>query len=80
MDSSWEFGGRYDAITKNLDNQPDDLKKYSAIVSYRPFEFSKIRLQYSKDRSKSFGGKRQDEDMIALDFVVEIGAHGAHAF
>jgi len=80
MDSSWEFGGRYDAITKNLDNQPDDLKKYSAIVSYRPFEFSKIRLQYSKDRSKSFGGKRQDEDMIVLDFLVEIGAHGAHAF
>jgi hypothetical protein len=80
MDSSWEFGGRYDAITKTLENHPDDLKKYSAIVSYRPFEFSKIRLQYSKDRSKSFGGKRQDEDMIALDFVVEIGAHGAHAF
>jgi hypothetical protein len=80
MDSSWEFGGRYDALIKNLDNQPDDLKKYSAIVSYRPFEFSKIRLQYSKDRSKSFVGKRQDEDMIALDFLVEIGAHGAHAF
>ena len=80
MDSSWEFGGRYDAITKNLDNQPDDLKKYSAIVSYRPFEFSKIRLQYSKDKSKSFGDKCQDEDMIVLDFLVEIGAHGAHAF
>jgi outer membrane receptor protein involved in Fe transport len=80
MDSSWEFGGRYDAITKNRDTQPDDLKKYSAIVSYRPFEFSKIRLQYSKDKSKSFGGIRRDENMIALDFLVEIGAHGAHTF
>jgi len=80
MDSNWEFGTRYDAITKNLDTQSDDLKKYSAIVSYKPFEFSKLRLQYSKDKSKSFQGKRQDENMIALDFMVEIGAHGAHAF
>jgi hypothetical protein len=80
MDSSWEFGGRYDAMSKNLENKTDNLKKYSAIVSYRPFEFSKIRLQYSKDQSKSFKGKHQDEDMITLDFLVEIGAHGAHAF
>jgi len=80
MNSNWEFGTRYDAITKNIDTQPDNLKKYSAIISYRPFEFSKLRLQYSKDKSKSFQGKQQDENMIALDFLVEIGAHGAHAF
>ena len=80
MDSNWEFGTRYDAITKNIALQPNDLKKYSAMVSYRPFEFSKLRLQYSKDKSKTFAGKRQDENMIALDFLVEIGAHGAHAF
>ena len=80
MNSNWEFGTRYDAITKNLKNQPDDLKKYSAIIDYKPFEFSKLRLQYTFDKSKSFGGKRKDENEIALEFIIEAGAHGAHAF
>lgn len=80
MDSNWELGTRYDALTKNLVNQPDDLKKYSAIIQYKPFEFSKLRLQYSHDKSKSFGGERRTEDMIALEFLIEAGAHGAHAF
>ena len=80
MNSSWEIGARYDAITKNLKNQPDDLKKYSAIIDYKPFEFSKLRLQYTLDKSKSFGGKRKDENQITLEFLIEAGAHGAHAF
>lgn len=80
MNSNWEVGTRYDAITKNLDTQPDDLKKYSAIVQYKPFEFSKLRLQYSHDNSKSFAGQRKAEDFIGLEFLIEAGAHGAHAF
>lgn len=80
IDNNWELGTRYDAITKNLVTQPDDLKKYSAIVQYKPFEFSKLRLQYSHDNSKSFVGQRRAEDLIALEFIIEAGAHGAHAF
>jgi len=80
MNSNWEVGSRYDAITKNLDTQPDDLKKYSAIVQYKPFEFSKLRLQYSHDNAKSFAGQRKAEDFIGLEFLIEAGAHGAHAF
>ena len=78
--SNWEFGGRYDALNKNAKDASDDLKKYSAIVQYKPFEFTKIRLQYTHDKSKSFGGHRKTEDMIGLEFLVETGAHGAHAF
>ncbi len=80
LNRNWEFGGRYDALNKNAANSPDDLKKYSAMVQYKPFEFSKIRLQFTKDQSKSFGGVRQTEHMMALEFLVETGAHGAHAF
>jgi hypothetical protein len=79
-DSNWEFGGRYDALNKNVINQPDDLKKYSAIVTYKPFEFSKLRLQATHDKSKSFGGVRRTENQVMLEFLVETGAHGAHAF
>jgi len=79
-DSNWEFGARYDALNKNAKNQPDDLKKYSAIVTYKPFEFSKLRLQATQDKSKSFGGQRRTENQVILEFLVETGAHGAHAF
>ncbi len=80
INQNWELGTRYGAITKNLDNQPDDLTKTSLIVQYKPFEFSKIRMQYTHDKSKSFEGVRQDNNEIALEFLIEAGAHGAHAF
>jgi len=79
-DSSWEFGLRYDTLNKNSVNQPDDLKKYSAIAQYKPFEFTKLRLQLNHDKSKSFGGVRKDEKQVMLEFLVETGSHGAHAF
>ena len=79
-DSNWEFGTRYEALNKNAINQPDDLKKYSAIATYSPFEFSKIRLQATQDKSKSFGGVRRTENQVLLEFLVETGAHGSHAF
>ncbi len=79
-DSNWEFGARYGALNKNAKNQPDDLKKYSAIITYSPFEFSKIRLQATQDKSKSFGGRRETENEVLLEFLVETGSHGAHAF
>jgi len=79
-DSNWEFGLRYDALNKNSINQPDDLKKYAGIVQYKPFEFTKLRLQVDHDQSKSFGGIRKDENRVMLEFLVETGAHGAHAF
>jgi len=79
-DSNWEFGVRYDALNKNSINQPDDLKKYAVTAQYKPFEFTKLRLQVDYDQSKSFGGTRQDENRVMLEFLVETGAHGAHAF
>ena len=79
-DSNWEFGTRYEALNKNAVNQPDDLKKYSTIATYSPFEFSKIRLQATQDKSKSFGGVRRTNNQVLLEFLVETGAHGAHTF
>ena len=79
-DSNWEFGTRYETLNKNAKSQPNDLKKYSAIATYSPFEFSKIRLQATQDKSKSFGGIRRTENQVLLEFLVETGAHGAHAF
>ena len=80
LNSNWEVGARYDALTKNSLTHTDDLKKYSTIVAYKPFEFTKLRLQYTFDDSKSFQNERKEIHEFSLEYVVEIGAHGAHAF
>ena len=80
---NWQGGIRYDSLYKNLDTQPDDLDRFSAILQYSPFEFTKFRLEYSYDRSKAFGSEdnqRKNISEIFLEFTVEAGSHGAHAF
>ncbi len=82
-DQNWAAGVRYDDLYKNLDAQPDDLKKYTAMLEYKPFEFTKFRLQYTYDKSKAFGllnDERKNTSEILLGVTIEAGAHGAHAF
>jgi hypothetical protein len=81
-DQNWKTGIRYDSLFKNISDQPDDLDRYTAMVEYKPFEFTKFRLQYTYDRSKAFGSndERKNLSEILLGFTVETGAHGAHAF
>jgi len=82
VNQNWAAGIRYDSLYKNLDNQPDDLDRYTAMLEYKPFEFTKFRLQYTYDQSKIFGvdDQRQNISEILLGFTIEAGAHGAHAF
>ena len=80
---NWQGGVRYDSLYKNIDTQPDDLDGISAVLQYSPFEFTKFRLQYTYDRSKAFGAEdeqQKDFSTIMLEFTIEAGAHGAHAF
>ncbi len=81
-DQNWATGVRYDSLYKNLDDQPDDLAKYSAMLEYKPFEFTKFRLQYVYDKSKFYGTdmQRKNTSELLLGFTIEAGAHGAHAF
>ena len=79
---NWAAGVRYDDLYKNLDTQPDDLDKYTAMLEYKPFEFTKFRLQYTYDKSKVFGinDERKNTSELLLGVTIEAGAHGAHAF
>jgi len=77
---NWSGGVRYDILFKNAADEPDNLDKYSAMLMYKPFEFTKLRLQYSYDKSKYFAGEQKDMQEILLDLTFEAGAHGAHAF
>ena len=79
---NWSTGIRYDDLYKNIETQPDDLNRYTAMIEYKPFEFTKLRLQYTYDDSKAFGidNKRKNVSELLFGFTIEAGAHGAHAF
>jgi hypothetical protein len=46
-------------------------------VEFNPTEFSRIRLQYNYDKSAR---AEKENNEIFLQFILAIGAHGAHPF
>ena len=55
----------------------DDPKKSSIMMDYSPSHFSRLRLQYSQ-----FDNGHDDDtnDIITLQYIMSLGAHGAHSF
>jgi len=86
--NNWYAGVRYDAILKNdtvlpaIYNNIDtsNLDRYTAKIDYHPFPMSRLRLQYSYDRTKVIAGERKDINEISLSLNIAAGAHGAHNY
>lgn len=87
MDSNWATGARYDAIVQNDTDMSayagvdtSNLDRTTVMLQYKPFEFSRLRLQYSYDRSKIIDNARKDVSEVMLNLTIEAGSHGAHAY
>jgi hypothetical protein len=57
------------------------LAKYNptrntVMVDWSPSEFSRVRLQYAQDKSRADATDNQ----VFLQYIVSLGAHGAHKF
>ena len=76
--NNYSGGVRYEKIT--IDGDFNDLDKYTAMVQYKPFPFSRLRLEYSHDRTKMIAGNRKDIDTVMLTVNIATGAHSAHAY
>ena len=76
---NYATGIRYDVLIKDND-EVKNLDMYTAMVEYKPSEFSRLRLEYSVDKSKYFDGEQKDVQQLMLEFNVAIGAHGAHSY
>jgi len=50
--------------------------KNSLMLEYAPSEFSRIRLQYARDRAR----EGQPDNQIWVQYQMSLGAHGAHGF
>ena len=48
----------------------------TVMFDYSPSEFSRLRLQFASDRSNPAATDRQ----LFLQYIMSLGAHGAHAF
>jgi hypothetical protein len=82
----WRVGARYDVLdifTDDfiLDGESIDFGsdpyRLTGSIEYNPTEFSRIRLQYTHDKSDRDGS---DNNELFLQFIMGIGAHGAHSF
>lgn len=84
----WRIGYRYDRLDSDnqgsdpavlleagLDNEGHTPERSSVMLDYSHSEYSRIRLQVSKDESY------EDSDtLMFIQYIVTLGAHGAHRF
>ncbi len=86
-DRNFAGGIMYDKITKNDTDlsfyngvDTDNLDRYTTMIEYKPFPFSRLRLQYTHDRTKVINNERKDVNEIILELNIAAGAHGAHSY
>jgi len=83
----WGVGARYDlldlfqdtfkqgGVQQNFGGKPH---RETASLEYNPSEFTRVRLQFTHDRSDTTTGRTNDEAILQFNF--SIGAHPAHSF
>lgn len=89
----WAGGLRYEYATgsgqsvggRSRDPFRDNRHRISPLLSWRPTEFSRIRLQYNYDRAEhlefdGFGDRDKDAHSLWLGFDLLLGSHPAHKF
>ena len=82
----WRAGYRYDLLdpgsqdfglnNATLPRTGYKPTRHSLMVDYSPSEFSRWRLQYTKDKAST----GQDENQWYVQYIFSLGTHGAHSF
>jgi len=82
----WRTGYRYDRLnpgtvdfganSTSLPTTETTPTRHSLMLDYSPSEFSRLRLQYSRDKSM----ENLSENQWFVQYVHSLGSHGAHKF
>ncbi|MEW6331835.1 MAG: hypothetical protein AB1560_10280 [Pseudomonadota bacterium] len=82
----WRVGLRQDRLHADaanaaltgtvLDNTGHEPKRISVMTDFSNSEFSRLRLQFNRDESRAMAKDNQ----WYLQYVMSLGAHGAHSF
>jgi hypothetical protein len=82
-----EYASGRGASVGGRDRDPfrDNRLRLSPLLSWRPTEFSRIRLQYNYDRAEhlefdGLGSRNRDAHSVWLGFEYLLGTHPAHRF
>jgi hypothetical protein len=84
--NNWSTGIRYDTILKNDTDltaytvDTNNLDRYTAKIDYHPFPMSRLRLQYTYDKTKVIADERKNVQEVLLNLNIAAGAHGAHNY
>jgi outer membrane receptor protein involved in Fe transport len=82
----WQAGLRYDVLglTNKVSgvtiNNFESSERWTTALTWTPTEFSRFRLQYSRNDLVLQSGTREEFDAFWLQFLMSLGAHGAHDF
>jgi len=81
----WRIGARYDQVRTDalqaganaalFDTLGLTPRRASVMIDWSHSEFSRVRLQFTRDHSQPDLGNE-----IILHYIMSLGAHGAHAF
>jgi hypothetical protein len=73
----WRVGARYDRLDAGgVDDVAYAPRRASAMIDWSPSEFSRVRLQVA--RSELAQGVTDDQ--VFLQYILSLGAHGAHRY
>jgi hypothetical protein len=88
----WRAGLRYDQLfsgnvnlhanAANLPVPSFDPRRWTGMVDFSPSEFSRIRVQFSSGdvRQDNSTGETVTDNIGYLQYILSLGAHGAHQF
>lgn len=82
----WRVGLRHDRLDAGsvdyaannaaLDRPDFKPRRDSLMFDYNPSEFSRVRLQFNRDRSM----REVSDNQVLLQYIMSLGSHGAHKF
>ena len=89
----WRIGYRYDRVSAGSTSNglvdsgaltaadfpilaAHNPTRHTVMVDWSPSEFSRVRLQAARDMSRADATDNQ----VFLQYIVSLGAHGAHKF
>jgi len=90
---AWRMGVRYDKLDAGTPRFAFDAplgaadfgrlaghspKRTSVMFDWSPTEFSRLRLQVAQDKARAAGDG--SDRQVFLQYIMSLGAHGAHAF
>jgi len=86
LDKNWRAGYRYTQLNPSdvsggligseLDSNGYDPKIHSVMLDWTNSEFSRLRAQYNRDETVD----GVEDDQFIVQYIMSLGAHGAHKF